>query len=153
MGKTIEFFVRGLPHPSGSKVSFLHSKTGRIITKESSPRSGEWRECVKYAAQKAYQGPPIENAVRLDVTFYIPRPKTHYGTGKNKANLKKSAPPYPIAFRRLDRDKLLRNLQDALTEAAIWRDDSLAVTGDTSKFYAHDDTPPGAWIRIEELTE
>ena len=82
-------------------------------------------------------------------TFRLPRPKGHYGTGRNAGLLKPSAPWYPAG--RPDLDKLLRSTLDALGEAGIWGDDAQVVTIAASKHYTSDYEPPGATIRVATL--
>ena len=64
---TVTFEVDGIPAPQGSKV---RTRYGMF---ECSKRVGPWREAVK-AAASAF--PPVEPPYRVDVSFYIPRPKS-----------------------------------------------------------------------------
>lgn len=58
--KNISFFVPGIPRPAGSKKSFPHSKTGKIITIDISGKKGQtWRSDIRDVARKAYQGKPF----------------------------------------------------------------------------------------------
>jgi len=84
----------------------------------------------------------IECPVRIEIQFYLPRPKSHYGTGKNKGALKESAPWYHIATP--DIDKLVRCVLDALTGVA-WKDDSQVVSVTATKSYG---IMPGARIKV-----
>ena len=101
---------------------------------ESSQRVKPWREAVKAAAAEAMGGRlPATGPVTLTVYFHFPRPKGHYGTGRNAARLKPSAPRAPLG--PPDLSKLIRSTEDALTEASVWRDDSLVVSVVAHKFY------------------
>jgi Holliday junction resolvase RusA-like endonuclease len=61
----------------------------------------------------------------VEVTFFWPRPKNHYGTGRNERVLKASARPYKTTDP--DTTKLWRALEDALT-GILWEDDNQVVS-------------------------
>ena len=109
---TIE--VRGLPAPQGSK-----RHVGRGVMVESSKAVGPWREAVRAETQR-HVSKPFGGPVRVDVTFFLPRPKGHYGSGRFAGEIKKSAPLHPSG--RPDLDKLLRALLDGLTAGGAWVD-------------------------------
>ena len=138
----IDFFVPGIPKPGGSKKAFKHPYTNRVMIVDAS-NNKDWMNAVKDFCQQAYDGLPIHQPVRLDVTFFMPRPKYHFGTGKNAGKLKDNAPVYHTV--KPDRTKLLRSTEDALTGIA-WRDDTQVVTGNIEKRYGD---RPGAKIRID----
>jgi Holliday junction resolvase RusA-like endonuclease len=64
----------------------------------------------------------LDCPIALAADFYFERPKNQYGTGKNAALLKPSAPAFHA--QSPDLAKLLRCVEDALTDA-IWTDDKL----------------------------
>lgn len=78
---------------------------------------------------------PFEGAVGVSAVFYVCRPKSHFGTGRNAGCLRKSAPAYPVTKRAGDLDKLARAVLDALTGVA-YRDDSQVIELRLSKLYA-----------------
>lgn len=144
----IEFFVPGIPRPAGSKNAFLHSKTQKIIVTDSSGKKGKaWRDKVSLYAQEAYKGTPLSGPIRLVVVFRLPRPKVHYGTGRNANVLKRSSPVYPKT--RPDTTKLLRAVEDSLTHI-IWSDDSQVVQQEASKTYAMNGRV-GANVTVEAI--
>ncbi len=145
MTNHIEFRVYGLPAPQGSK---RHVGGGVMV--ESSKKVKPWRQDVVAAAVEAvghaetftaFTGP-----VHVRVVFTFPRPKYHYGTGRNAGVLKATAPV--VVASKPDIDKLLRSTFDALSTAGIWRDDNLAAEVTTTKVYG---AQPGALIEIHEL--
>lgn len=113
---------------------------------ESSNKVKPWRQSVKFAALNA-ELPTITGPVKLEITFYLARPKGHYRTGKHAGEVKESAPQYPAT--RPDTSKLVRSTEDALTEAGVYKDDSQVVTLVAMKRYA-DTRPPGATITIRQ---
>lgn len=117
--------------------------TGKTLVIDDNPRSKAWKDQVAQAAGRAMDGKPlIDGAVRVDVTFYRPRPKSQLGT---RGNVLPSAPDYPIT--KPDRGKLLRAVEDALT-GVIYRDDAQACDGDVRKRFGE---PARAEIVVEKL--
>ncbi|MBK3625462.1 RusA family crossover junction endodeoxyribonuclease [Streptomyces sp. MBT49] len=118
------FTARGLPGPQGSK---SHVGGGRMV--ESSALVKPWRDVVAWsavAARSRVRGwKPLTGPVALSLVFTLPRPKTHYGTGRNRALVRLSAPARPDVTP--DLDKLVRATKDALTTARVYRDDALVV--------------------------
>jgi crossover junction endodeoxyribonuclease RusA len=91
-----------------------------------------WRDNVRAAAvvqvaaspdRRGFGAAPV--VVRAKFTFA--RPKAHFGTGRNAAVVKPTAPAYPASHAVGDLDKLLRAGFDALTDAGVWADDSQVV--------------------------
>lgn len=146
MTRTLAFYVHGTPGPQGSK---RHVGNGRMI--ESSKKVKPWRAAVVAAALDAalltghtqFTGP-----VRLGVTFYLPRPKSHYRTGRYADRLKPDAPVFVPT--KPDLDKLIRSTCDALSTAGVWADDNQAARIVARKLYA-DDTGTGAQIHLSAL--
>ena len=116
--------VKGVPGAQGSK-----KHVGRGIMRESSKKVAPWRSDVRDAALTAMGGTwqPLTGPVTVDVTFYFPRPKSHYGTGRNTDTLKLGAPATPTSRAHGDIDKLARSTLDALVSAGVMHDDALVV--------------------------
>src|SRR5690606_17977873 len=138
--------VHGIPAPQGSK---RHVGNGRMI--ESSKKVGPWRDAVKAAILAATGRRPttVDGPVQVDVTFILPRPKGHYGTGRNAGKVRTSAPPEPTT--KPDLDKLMRSTLDALTDVGVLRDDAQVVRIYAAKVYAWPEEPPGATIHVWRL--
>jgi len=144
--------VEGIPAPQGSKRAFNHRHTGRVVMIESAgDRLKAWRQAVtlkarNVAAMRSWEPPA---AVTTSVQFYLPRPKSHYRTGRYAGQLKPSAPLFHTT--KPDSDKLLRAINDALTDAGVIRDDATITNINVQKTYA-DHHPTGARITIKETT-
>ena len=121
--------VVGIPAPQGSKKSIGNN---RFV--ETSKKLPAWRKAVKEAAEKVADK-PFTDAVKVDVVFYMPRPKT-------------VTRPRPIV--PPDVDKLLRSTFDALTQAGVWSDDALVCKGSWDEVYA-DSREPGCELTITAL--
>jgi Holliday junction resolvase RusA-like endonuclease len=140
---TIEFFVPGIPKPAGSKRGFYNPRLKRVIITDDNRKSKDWITVVAQIAAEHQQGKPVLDgplAARFD--FVFPRPKGHYGSGKNATVLKPSAPPFPDV--KPDATKVLRATEDAL-KGLLWRDDSQVVTQMVTKRYGEQ---PGCLIRV-----
>lgn len=144
----IHFFIEGTPVPGGSKKAFFNKKTGRaMIVDAAGQRNRDWKEHCYWAAREAYAGKPLEGPIWFSVAFYMPRPKGHYGTGKNAGKLKENAPLFPTT--RPDRTKLLRALEDGLT-GVLWKDDAQVVSGSIYRVYAVNGMV-GAEVWVKEI--
>ena len=90
----------------------------------------------------------LDEPVLLACTFYMQRLKGHYGTGKNHGKLKPNAPRFVSVTP--DLDKLIRAVQDGITDAGLWRDDSLVAVIYAQKVYA---ALPGVAVTIQTIRE
>jgi Holliday junction resolvase RusA-like endonuclease len=143
----IVFRVRGIPRPGGSKRAFYRPGMKHAVITEDCKRSKDWRQDVKAAALAAWSGPPLTTPLRMDVRFIVPRPQSHYRTGRRAAEIRESAPYY--CTKRPDATKLMRSTEDALT-GILWRDDSQVVYQTAQKVYGEQ---PGAEICVGEMLE
>lgn len=145
MSAVLSFRVHGLPGAQGSK---RHVGGGVMV--ESSKKVKPWRQDVVAAAVQAIEATqdfePFTGPVRVRAIFVLPRPKSHYRTGKNAHLLKPGAPVYVATTP--DTEKLVRSTHDALTTAGVWRDDCLAAVIHSSKVYGDQ---PGVALDIEPL--
>ena len=147
----ISFFVPGVPKPAGSKRGFAipdKQRPGKhrvIITDESGVPGKAWRADCKSYARDAYGGTPLTGAIIAEFVFTLPRPKGHYGTGKNGGKLKASAPIAPTT--RPDTTKLIRAVEDALS-GIIWRDDAQIIRQTGVKVYGE---IPGVYVSVKCL--
>lgn len=135
----IEFSVRGIPIPKGSKRAFIPKGTNKAIVVDANPKTKPWQVLIKHVAG---QHAPLEGLwdgpVGLSVCIWMPRPKT----------VPKSRLGYPIV--RPDSLKLCRAVEDSLT-GVIYRDDANVVDLYIQKRYG----PPGVdvcvWKKVRNL--
>lgn len=145
--KPISFFVPGIPKPGGSKTGFYIKKIKRVVITEACKTSMNWRSAVALFAHENYSGAPLKGPLKLEVIFYMPRPKYHFGTGRNAGNLKPSAPSHHSISP--DATKLMRSTEDAL-KGILWDDDSQVAEQYAKKPYS---CRPGAQITVQTITE
>lgn len=147
----MRFYAAGIPAPQGSKRGYSQIGTTRVQLVESSKAVKPWRDEVRRAAVDAivihqWEAP---EAVRVGLTFWMPRPKGHPKTRRT------------IPSTRPDLDKLARAVFDALTASGAVRDDSTIVNASLAKAYVHPDNLrwdgepllPGVDIHIQEATD
>ena len=128
----IRIDVYGRPAPQGSKKSIGN---GRFI--EASKYLPAWRNAVKQAAVIAKEdAETLTGAVQVSVSFYLERPKS----------VSIAARPLPTVMP--DLSKLVRAVEDALTDAGVWADDAQVVKTIAFKYYA-DNREPGCFIEVE----
>lgn len=95
--------------------------------------------------QKYAPKSPILSDIKLKVWFCMPRPKGHYGTGRNAGILKDSAPTWHT--KRPDLDNLIKFIMDSLGGRGIyWKDDSQVCNIAAYKQY---DEKPRVVIQID----
>lgn len=123
----LTFFVPGEPVQQGSKKAWVNKKTGRAqMSEDAGVRHTVWRLKVTDAARAAWGKPPMTRPITITLTFRYARLISHYGSGRNAAQVKDSAPDYPA--KPPDLDKLIRAVLDGITDAKVWADDSLVVS-------------------------
>jgi len=128
---TIE--VPGIPKPGGSKKAFVIGGKARI-TDAGGESTKIWRQDVRNEGQKVMKGIGlIAEPIAVEVSFYMPRPKAHYRTGKFAGQLKTTAPFKHT--KKPDATKLWRSTEDALT-GIVWTDDSAIYRQTICKYYS-----------------
>ena len=142
------FFVPGIPATAGSKTGFYNPKAKRVIMAPANKRQKPWMAVVRLAATEAYSGPPLTGPIAYEFWFYLPRPRSHFGSGKNSDKLKTSAPAYPTT--KPDLTKMVRAVEDALT-GVLWKDDSQVVSQRVVKRYHDHPGKPGVWVWASEV--
>lgn len=145
MANWLKITVFGKAAPAGSKRAVTNRHTGQVMVIDANPRARPWKDTVSREAVEQYEGPLLDEPLRMEVDFYEPRPKSHYGTGRNAGVLKAGAPEYPT--KKPDGLKLRRGVEDALT-GIVYRDDSLIVDGRERKLYGE---PARCEIRITPM--
>ena len=132
------FDVRGIPAPQGSK---RHMGNG-VMVESAGQKLKSWREAVRAECVAAMLNTDTATItagpVAVTATFLMPRPRSHYRTGKRAGELRDDAPRY--VDKRPDIDKLVRATLDALRSGGAYMDDSqVARFTDVEMVYA---TPP-----------
>tara|TARA_Y100000034_G_C6734509_1_gene325611 strand:- start:87 stop:494 length:408 start_codon:yes stop_codon:yes gene_type:complete len=89
---------------------------------------------------------PLEGNIQLKLYFYMPRPKTHYRTGKRSHVLKAKAPVYHSI--KPDLDNLVKLISDCIGNRTFIVDDSQICEIYAEKIYGE---RPNTAVIIEEI--
>lgn len=156
MATAIRIDVYGAARAKGSASAGINRATGRAFisafgfgAKAAELRA--WEATVRAYARDVVgdRAPPFVGQALLAVlTFFIPRPRNHYGTGRNADVLKPSAPLYPDG--KPDADKLARSTLDPLT-AIVYDDDCRVVELLARKRWAKSADDAGATIVVDVM--
>ena len=106
---------------------------GSFVQIYDDPKSRKAKQTLQAVVQDKAPDVLLDCPLQVDLVFHMPRPKGHYGTGKNSGKLKDSSPT--LHTKKLDIENLRKLVMDALTNV-FWRDDSLVCIGQTIKRYA-----------------
>lgn len=128
--------VHGIPIPQGSKVANFHAPG---VRDSNDKKLRPWRKTVRAQAEDVVRHhDTLTGPVKVWVRFTFTRPPSHYRTGRNAYLVRDAAPRFPGRLHG-DIDKLVRAIFDALTDAAVWADDTQVVDVRARKFYAGED--------------
>jgi Holliday junction resolvase RusA-like endonuclease len=148
----LSFWVPGIPAPGGSKKTIRSKRTGAISVIDDAMGNAEWRRAVRAVARENMKGRKIAHGpLVLMVSFYMPRPDSHYIGGRRGNGLKPDAATQHIT--KPDALKLMRSTEDAMTRV-VWVDDSQVVRQVAAKYYVDEPSPgnaitsPGAFVEI-----
>ena len=137
--KSVVIEVVGLPKPQGSMSAVGR---GRVVH----PKGVlAWRKIVATYARQVFHGELWDEAVHMDVTFYLPRPKSH------KKPAVRAGDPYPS--RRPDLDKLVRAIGDSLEKVVYAQDSRIVETLSRKRWTRWPDGKPGARIELKWALE
>lgn len=118
----LTFCCPGEPRPQGSK-TIMPTKSGRrVLVEASDTKLRVWRGALVVAARMAMAPGRLnlDEPVVLSAQFFIARPAGHT-TAKGRLRAGK-----PLAKQSVpDLSKYIRALEDAMTDAGVWKDDSL----------------------------
>ena len=150
----IEFFVEGRPKPQPRVRARVLGKGEKAFAGVYDPETSKpWKRTIAAVAPFYKPARPITGPVSVTIDFYMPRPKSHYRTGRYADQLKPDAPvrhttgggPYGG-----DRDNLEKAVTDCLTKLGFWKDDGQVCAGEVRKFWSNGKS--GAKIIISEIT-
>ena len=142
----IQFTVFGVAQPGGSKKAFPFRKPSGhfgVTVTDANAKVHDWKKTVAWTARENYSGELLVGPLRLTLNFFRPRPRSHYGSGKNAETVRQFAPAYPVS--RPDSTKLLRAVEDALS-GVLYFDDAQIIEQFVSKRW-------GMPARVEIIVE
>lgn len=152
MSDTITIWVPGIPKGQPRVKARAFAVGGKTVARVYTPKAAEgFKSRIHAAAADKRPGAAITGPVRVDIACYFPRPKGHYGSGKNAAVKKAAAPEWHTS--RPDRDNIDKAVLDALTTLGFWRDDAQVCGGETTKKYADRPEEIGCAVTIAAMDE
>jgi len=101
----ISFTIPGKPIPL--KRSRYSAKIGGFYDPSSKDKKQTWLQIAKYKPKR-----PLTGFIDLQITFYMPRPKSHYRTGKYSHILKANARAFHSV--KPDIDNLVKYMADVI---------------------------------------
>lgn len=135
-------WVDGEPKPQPRPRAFSRGGHARVFD----PGTAEgWKSQVALAVKPHLPVEVIEGPVTVQIIFFVGRPKSHFGAGKNAGRLRVPVRTYPTG--KPDLDNYAKAIMDCLTQLRLWRDDAQVVELTTRKLYGG----PGADIRVSAL--
>jgi crossover junction endodeoxyribonuclease RusA len=123
----LQFVVYGVPQVQGNHRAGRAGRFAKIY--DANPELPYWRDKVSYAARaqaKLLKHPMEVGPVKLDVTFWLARPRS----------APKTRDVRPTTRGGGDWDKLARAIGDSLVDAGVIADDSQIVDAHVQKYYA-----------------
>lgn len=129
-----EFDLNYIPAPKGRP---RMTKRGIAFTPSKTRRAEQ--DLAVLVSNELKGKEPIDVAIRVEMDVFMPRPKSHYGTGRNAGKIKDSSPQFPIT--KPDIDNIEKLFLDA-AEGLLWTNDSRIVHKNTRLCYA-DGRAPG----------
>lgn len=112
----ITLFFKGAPI---GKARHRTTKAGRAYNAQSGVEAG-----IRVAAEHQYNGELLDGPLAVRFTAVYPRPKAHFGTGKNAGKLKPSAPVHHQQVE--DLDNLVKFYLDCLN-GIVYLDDCQVI--------------------------
>jgi Holliday junction resolvase RusA-like endonuclease len=138
----IDFFIAGIPKAQPRVKAYVRGGHAGVYTPDSAET---WKQEVRRQAAANAPESLIGGVVRVDLDFYLPRPKTHldkHGVPKPKSPVWHCKKP--------DLDNLIKAVTDAITDTQrIWLDDSQICEITATKTYALNAIGCSVGIRAE----
>lgn len=128
--------VYGPAHSMGSK-RIGRTRDGRPIVLDDDPKLRSWQQELILAMRIRRPERPWDGAVAMRIDVFVPRPKSHFGTGRNAGVLKDNAPDRPRSGR--DCDKICRAIFDAAKVAGWYTDDQRVAELRVYRWWADED--------------
>ena len=136
--------VLGTPRPQGRPRA---RNAGSFVQIYEDPKDRKTKQSLVAVIQDKAPEQLLDCPLCVDLVFCLPRPKGHYGTGKNAGKLKDRFKNKHHTSKP-DIDNLRKLVMDAMTEV-FWHDDSQVCQGQTIKRYSE---RPRTEIFIKTLT-
>jgi len=146
--QSLNFDVAGTPIPQGSMVS---NGRGRGLRYSNDKKLKEWRYLLIEEMRRIKpEDWNADGVITVSAVFRFNRPKSHFGTGRNSAQLKGSAPEFHTV--KPDLDKLERSISDSAEQSGLCKGDQQIVSWNACKRWVIGNEPPGVLLTITSVT-
>lgn len=112
---------------SGLPIGKARHRQGKFVAYN--PQSEQERGVIWEIKRQIADFTPTEKPLRLGLDAYFPRPKSHYGTGRNREVVKQSSPK--LHTKKPDLDNLFKFYMDCMNKV-VYQDDCQVVGFDRS---------------------
>ena len=136
--QAIYFIVPGQPVPWARTSTILPKRPGGKVRRIKTKGHRIAQDRFKWLSKPFAPPQPFEGALRVDITFFLERPKS----------VKKDKRPYPSV--KPDKDNLEKLVLDSL-EGIFFKNDAQVCDGRIIKIYEDHGGAPRTEIRIEKL--
>lgn len=143
----VRLFVPGRARTKGSlKPDHIRTGAGKCVVRlrESGEYSVAWKKIMISVIRGTCECTRYEGAVRVDSTFLF-APESQVDVDEIAAGVL----PWPTKDVYGDRDKLERNVLDALTQSGLIKDDRYVVDGIPLKRWVRPGEQAGVWIEVK----
>lgn len=143
-----QIFVAGIPKGQPR----ARARRGQLGVYDPGTADG-WKELMGVALRDSMPEHPLDGAVKVDVDFLMPRPKTFNKRTRAIYGLTNSKMPKGEVWHtgKPDPDNLHKAVLDTMTQMGYLRDDAIVCHGEISKRYHADGDRSGALIMIRTL--
>ena len=140
------FTVFASGDPKGQPRARAFSRNGMVRLYDPATAEG-WKSAIAAAVKPKLPAtlPATLDPVALEVTFYFPRPRSHYRSGARFRELRPTIPTRHA--KKPDIDNCIKAVMDALTVVGVWRDDAQVDRLWTRREWAGEQGP-GAQITV-----
>lgn len=136
----VSFFVPGIPAPQGSKKIVHRHGRAYLVDDNDGPKQA-WRDAVVQVARRHARRSGFDCAVRVDLEFRFPIPKSRPAAVRRAGHGPMVVKP--------DIDKLARNVLDGLKDAGVIVEDSRVQHLDARKYETNDRS--GVWVEVTPI--
>ena len=136
----IEFEVLGIPKAQPRTKIARHGAFVRAYDPAGKDKTNLAAEIKRHAPAT-----PIDKPIAVKIYFFMPRPKSHFGTGKNSGKIKDNAPEWCSV--KPDLDNMIKYITDTMN-GIFYRDDALIFWIIASKRYG---LTPKTTVKIDTL--
>jgi crossover junction endodeoxyribonuclease RusA len=128
----ISEYAKGFPKAQPRVKSYSRGGKAGVYTPETKALR-EWRRAVEEVMER-HKDKKLDGAFSVHLEFYMPRPKSHFRTGKFSHLIKDDAPIDHLT--KPDLDNMIKLVLDVMTKSGYWKDDSQVIELSSSKNYA-----------------